>query len=90
MRYHVNLPNGWRVPIDRLDIPLMVLIALVLLFAGVRMKFGLPLWIAAVVILWIAGRRIRRARRDHEDRGRAIWVDACIERARRIRKELRQ
>jgi hypothetical protein len=78
------------VPIDRLDIPLMVLIALVLLFAGVRMKFGLPLWLVGVVILWIAGRRMRKARMGHEDRERAIWVDACIQRARRIRKELRQ
>jgi len=86
MRHHVNLPNGWRIPIDRLDVPIMILIALVLLFAGVRFKVAAPLWIIAVVLLWVAGRRMRRARSRHDDReqGRQVW--AWLEEARRIRR----
>jgi hypothetical protein len=57
----------WRLPVDRLDVPAMAVIAVLLLLSGIRLTIAVPLWTATVIILRLVSRRIRSVRAASDD-----------------------
>jgi len=86
MKYHLNLPGKWRVPVDRLAWPLLAVLSVVLFFSGIQLRgWILWTWLAVVAILGIASHRLRKRRKEHEARAALAWAEELLEQRRQRR-----
>jgi hypothetical protein len=86
VRYHLDLPGGWRVPIDRLAWPLLAVTSVILFFSGIQLRgWVLWAWLAVIAILWIASRRLRKKRKAADARAALAWAADLLEKRRRQR-----
>lgn len=82
---------GRRLPIDRLDVPLMAAAALALFLFGIPFQLALPVWTVCVILIAFWAARFRKRRRQLEAeadkrKGESLLARLAARRAERRRR----